>query len=405
MSTPGRPANARPPDVAIVAGMHRAGTSAVARGLAVLGFDLGPRLMSADVRMNARGFFEDIDIVAQDDALLAAHGADWKSVALLAGVDWREARHADAAAAARALLAARVAPPARFACKDPRMPRLLPFWQDALDALGLSAGYVIAVRHPAAVVASLTARDGLDPRRSAWLWTIHLACALAYSQGRPRVVVDYDRLLADPGRELGRVAVAFGLPAPETNDPALASFRDEFLSADLRHAHFASDDLDPSWPPLVADAHALAVRLAGDDPDTAATDAAATALWERMRAFGPLLDYAGSVERSADDVPRLTSELAWAQTSLTEAQAFAHDLQAAVEAKESDLRAVRGHATATADAAAGYAQSLRTALTATEDELARARRALGAIGSTRPGRALLRWLAADRAGKPPAREP
>ena len=43
------------PGIAIVAGMHRAGTSAIARGLAVLGFDLGPRLMSADVRMNARG--------------------------------------------------------------------------------------------------------------------------------------------------------------------------------------------------------------------------------------------------------------------------------------------------------------------------------------------------------------
>ena len=55
------------PDMAIVAGMHRAGTSAIARGLAVLGFDLGPRLMSADVRMNARGFFEDVDIVALDD--------------------------------------------------------------------------------------------------------------------------------------------------------------------------------------------------------------------------------------------------------------------------------------------------------------------------------------------------
>ncbi|MET0210840.1 MAG: hypothetical protein ABW220_17485 [Burkholderiaceae bacterium] len=393
-------ASIQPPDVAIVAGMHRAGTSAVARGLAVLGFDLGPRLMSADVRMNARGFFEDIDIVAQDDALLAAEGADWKSVALLATVDWRDARHRDAAAAARTLLAARVAATGRFACKDPRMPRLLPFWQDALGGLSLSAGYVIAVRHPAAVVASLTARDGLDPRRSAWLWLVHLACALAYSQGSPRVVVDYDRLLADPAHELGRVARAFALPPPGRDDPALASFRDEFLSADLRHAHFASDELDPAWPPLVAEAHALAVRLAIDDP-AAGSDAAIASLWERLRAFGPLLDYAGDVERSADDVPRLRGELAWAQASLDDAKAFARDLEAAVAVKEADLRAVRAHGAATAEEAGAYALSLRAALTATEGELAVARRALGAIGSTRPGRAMLRWLARDR-GKPPA---
>ena len=47
--------------VVVVAGMHRAGTSVVARGLMALGLDLGDSLMNADVRMNARGFFEDLD--------------------------------------------------------------------------------------------------------------------------------------------------------------------------------------------------------------------------------------------------------------------------------------------------------------------------------------------------------
>jgi hypothetical protein len=35
--------------------------------------------------VNARGFFEDMDIVKLNDALLDAQGADWKSVALLDG--------------------------------------------------------------------------------------------------------------------------------------------------------------------------------------------------------------------------------------------------------------------------------------------------------------------------------
>ena len=55
--------------VYVVAGMHRAGTSVVARALQALGVDLGAHLMSADVRMNARGFFEDLDLVRIDDAL------------------------------------------------------------------------------------------------------------------------------------------------------------------------------------------------------------------------------------------------------------------------------------------------------------------------------------------------
>ena len=117
------------PGIVVVAGMHRAGTSVVARGFAALGVDLGDRLMSADVRMNARGFFEDLDVVAIDDALLAALSADWKSVALLDATDWgggllgRAARRR----AARARRAHARAPP--FGFKDPRVPRLLPFWQ------------------------------------------------------------------------------------------------------------------------------------------------------------------------------------------------------------------------------------------------------------------------------------
>jgi hypothetical protein len=95
--------------VIVVAGMHRAGTSVVARGLQALGIDLGDALMSADVRMNARGFFEDMDIVKLDDALLDAQGADWKNLALLDGVDWADAAHASARSEARRLLERKLA--------------------------------------------------------------------------------------------------------------------------------------------------------------------------------------------------------------------------------------------------------------------------------------------------------
>ena len=125
----------------------------------------------------------------------------------------------------------------------------------------LADAYVIAVRHPRAVIDSLTARDGLDVRRSGWLWLGHLVCALRYTQDRPRVVVDYDRLLAAPERELARMARALGLPAPGAD--ALRDYAHGFLARDLRHAEYAPDDLDPAAvPPLVADAHALAQRLA-----------------------------------------------------------------------------------------------------------------------------------------------
>ena len=197
--------NAPPRRVFVVAGMHRAGTSVVARGLQALGVDLGDRLMSADQRVNARGFFEDNDIVKLDDALLGASGTDWKNLALLDAVDWRGSAFAAARIEARQLLEMRLRRSGQFGFKDPRVPRLIPFWQGVFAELNVTDAYVIAVRHPLSVIDSLTARDALDVQRSSWLWLTHLVCALHYTAGRTRVVVDYDRLLAAP-EQIGRAS-------------------------------------------------------------------------------------------------------------------------------------------------------------------------------------------------------
>ncbi|MFO1322760.1 MAG: hypothetical protein U1F15_01735 [Burkholderiales bacterium] len=323
--------------VVVVSGMHRAGTSVVARGLQALGLDLGDALMSADVKMNARGFFEDVDVVKLDDALLDARGADWKNVALLDGVDWRAPAHAAHRDAARRMLDAKLARSGSFAFKDPRVPRLLPFWQAVFADARITDAYVIAVRHPRAVVDSLTARDDLDARRSGWLWLIHLACSLAYASGRPRVVVDYDRMLAAPERELARIARALGLPADAVRRPEVAVYAREFLTDDLRHARYdAADAAAADVVPGTAAAHALAQRLAGDDADPDAPDVQqeVAALFAGLRAQSPLLAYAGSVERAADEVPRLTGELAWARSAIAAAATYNEDLLATVHTKD-----------------------------------------------------------------------
>jgi hypothetical protein len=320
--------------------MHRAGTSVVARGLQALGVDLGDSLMSADVRQNARGFFEDLDIVKLDDALLDAQRADWKSLAPLDNIDWNGDEHAPACGEARRLLESRLARTGCFGFKDPRVPRLLPFWQRVFADMQVADAYVIAVRHPRAVIDSLTARDGLDPRRSGWLWLTHMVASLRYTQGRPRVVVDYDRLLAAPERELARIAHALGLSAaaPERDDVRV--YTSDFLSSDLRHAQYAEGDLSVAdMPPGVAEVHLLVQRLARDeaDPGAPATTGQIDALFGRLAAASPLLAYAGTVERAADDVPRLSGELAWARSALAAATAYNEDLRAVVKRKDDEL--------------------------------------------------------------------
>ncbi|MEP7328319.1 MAG: hypothetical protein ABI777_03845 [Betaproteobacteria bacterium] len=342
-----------PRRIYVVAGMHRAGTSVVARALQALGIDLGPRLMSADIRMNARGFFEDLDLVRINDALLAACNADWKNSALLDDVDWRRAEFDWLTADARTFLVSRLEACGVFGCKDPRIPRLLPFWQAQCAREQIVDHYVVAVRHPLSVMASLTTRDGLDVRRSGWLWLTHLVCAMHYTAGRPRVVVDYDRMLAAPNVELDRMRAALAIPRAADTNGAIDAFVGDFLAPELRHAeHTAADLATSGLPAAVIDAWQLANGAARDEIAPAEVQARFHALFHELCRVSPLLGYAGHVERQADDVPRLQGELAWATSSLDEATAFAEsmrvplaeavtyadDLELTVQRKDEDLR-------------------------------------------------------------------
>lgn len=70
--------------IVVVLGMHRSGTSAITRGLMVLGVELGDNLMppAAD---NNKGFFEDVDVNAINVELYRSlgHGQDWHTLAFV----------------------------------------------------------------------------------------------------------------------------------------------------------------------------------------------------------------------------------------------------------------------------------------------------------------------------------
>lgn len=80
--------NNEPPDSQglLVLGMHRSGTSVLARVLGLCGADLGTRLIGASAG-NEDGHWEDAFAVEIHDRLLAAFGAGWDDPLALPG-DW-----------------------------------------------------------------------------------------------------------------------------------------------------------------------------------------------------------------------------------------------------------------------------------------------------------------------------
>ena len=217
-------------DLIFIAGMHRSGTSAIARALRVFGFHFGtrPMLPSPD---NPSGYFEDLDITNFNDDLLARMGRSWRTSITRADVDFysSEPVYAKAVELLRHNLSH-----GPFAIKDPRLCQLMPLWQRAAILCGvrLPLKIIIAVRNPLAVCASLLRRDHLPQSETLPLWRHHNRAVLNATTSMHRLVVDYDRLLDNPHEQLGRISKTFRLAA--TNRAEIDAYH-SFITTNLRH--------------------------------------------------------------------------------------------------------------------------------------------------------------------------
>jgi hypothetical protein len=190
----------------VVLGMHRSGTSAVAGALVARGADAGNALLPS-TSDNANGYFEDARLVAASDALLAAAGSGWDEPGPLSRPIMVPEAHATMIEVFGALRG-RSTP---VVVKDPRACRLVPEWSRAMAEAGLKPGYLIVLRDPREVAASLQARDGMSAYRAAQLWLEHVLEAEYATRGASRVFIDFAELVRAPDAILDSALAVLGL--------------------------------------------------------------------------------------------------------------------------------------------------------------------------------------------------
>jgi hypothetical protein len=275
--------------VVVVLGMHRGGTSAVARGLAALGVSLGDNLWGAKPE-NERGYWEDRDVYDLNEALLAALEEPWNSVRHYDTRRLDPPRLEALLARGRELLEAKLRAHGNYGFKDPRTSRLLFYWRRVFAAASAEPRYLIAARNPLSVARSLEKRNGLGDGHAYLLWMQHMLAALYGTEGRMRVVVDYDRLLQDPARELRRIREELLLPQPQDMAQLLDDYAANFLSGALRHTRFDAEAVAaaPGMPAAVLRLHRLLSELAEDriSPDARACVSEVRSLWAEAQEFG-----------------------------------------------------------------------------------------------------------------------
>lgn len=227
---------------AVVAiGMHRSGTSAVARGLAALGVYLGDDFLDAQPE-NPTGYWEDRGIVELNERILERLGLRWDDAGAVDARGLRGWRMWPLRRKSTRYLRRRFIARTLWGFKDPRTIRLLPFWLDVMRASGVRDSYLLVIRNPSSVAASLYARQRMPTEEAQRLWIAYVVPFLGLLREKPLVVVDYDLLMRDPTAQLERIAQRLHLPPAAPNE--LAKFAGEFLDDKLRHTVFAPGDID-----------------------------------------------------------------------------------------------------------------------------------------------------------------
>jgi len=251
-----------------VLGAGRSGTSAITRGLAALGVDLGDKLRRPGGK-NPTGFFEDNDVLAISKRLKRSLAIRGHSVRLLADAEFETSQMAAIQSQAIGTLGKRFCASPLWGYKYSRTLRTMPFWEGIHDALDLDVRYVIALRNPLSVARS---RGQINPQRGRQVWSdmewlVNVVPYFHRTVGRPTVVVDFDRLMREPEKQLARVARDLNLPLGEAQQAGIHEYATQFLKKDKPRTRFTRDDLflDPTANRWTAEGYSLLDEVAADE--------------------------------------------------------------------------------------------------------------------------------------------
>ena len=218
---------------ALLTGMHRSGTSALARLVQALGVDIGSNLLPA-AGGNLFGHFEETAFIHFHDKLIArlfperAPFCEWLPVAN-ARIVYTEADRAEA----RSIWEAHRAKGGK-AWKDPRTSLFLDLWKEVLPDVKM----VISLRHPYQVHRSLLRRGEpflhVDYSASILGWIVYNQRILDVISTLPKngfILIDVDLAFRKPRKLTESLAQFLGLPLTEK----------AFASIDPASFHFEGD--------------------------------------------------------------------------------------------------------------------------------------------------------------------
>lgn len=195
--------------VVCITGMHRSGTSMVARLLNLCGLYLGHEddFLPSNT-YNADGYWEHIQFVEINDTILSNFNGAWN----------RPPESPINSSQIPTILKERAQSLLQsfrdhkiWGWKDPRNSVTMPFWQELIPDLKV----IICLRNPLEVADSLTYRDGFSKRFGLDLWQTYNQRLLSASSPENRIITHYNTFFSNPTAELRRLLDFIGLSTDE----------------------------------------------------------------------------------------------------------------------------------------------------------------------------------------------
>jgi hypothetical protein len=208
----------------IVAGMHRSGTSAVARLIQKFGVNVGTDLLPA-TEGNVYGHFEEINFVRFHDALITRHFPDRAPFCEWLPLADSDVDYSDSERAQGSLLWQVHHAVGGGGWKDPRTSLFLDLWNNIIP----DAKVIVCLRHPYRVHRSLLRRGEpflhVDYSAAIAGWTVYNQRILAALSELPKdryLILDVDCAFKEPDRLIEIMAEFIGVAAPAETTHAIA---------------------------------------------------------------------------------------------------------------------------------------------------------------------------------------
>ena len=192
-----------------IAGMHRSGTSMVARLLNLCGVYIGSADDFAPSQTdNPEGYWENLRFVRLNDQILEALGGAW-DVPPLFPPGWELQPAMTLLRAQAALLLQTMPDQTIWGWKDPRNSLTLPFWYCLIPRLQV----IHCIRNPLEIVRSLQKRGYSSANFGLKLWLTYNRTLMDAASRAECVITHYDTFFFDPEGELRRIVNLLNIPA------------------------------------------------------------------------------------------------------------------------------------------------------------------------------------------------